>query len=111
MDATRSGNVAHLINHSCEPNCASRVFDNEDESHVAIFALRDLQPGEELTYDYRFAGDEKLPCNCGTARCRGQVNVSAEEENFSAPKSEVTFGLGYCDWPLGVGNGGRAPHP
>ena len=111
VDATRSGNVAHLINHSCDPNCASRVFDNEDESHVAIFALRDLQPGEELTYDYRFAGDEKLPCNCGTARCRGQVNVSAEEENFSAPKSEVTFGLGYCDWPLGVGNGGRAPHP
>jgi hypothetical protein len=32
------------------------------------------RPGEELTYDYRFAGEEKLRCNCGAATCRGWVN-------------------------------------
>ena len=33
-----------------------------------------LQVGEELTYDYRFCGEEQLPCNCGAATCRGRVN-------------------------------------
>lgn len=80
VDATRAGNMAHLINHSCDPNCSSRVFDNGDEAHVAITALRDLHVGEELTYDYRFLGDERLPCNCGTAKCRGEVNWAAAEE-------------------------------
>lgn len=34
--------------------------------------------GEELTYDYRFAGAEKLRCNCGALSCRGWVNKPAE---------------------------------
>ncbi len=38
-----------------------------------------MQAGEELTYDYRFNGEEKLPCNCGAASCRGFVNAPDEE--------------------------------
>ena len=34
----------------------------------------DIPEGDELTYDYRFAGEAKLPCNCGAAACRGFVN-------------------------------------
>ncbi len=37
-------------------------------------ALLCCQAGEELTYDYRFCGEEQLPCNCGAAGCRGRVN-------------------------------------
>jgi hypothetical protein len=37
--------------------------------------------GEELTYDYRFSGDEQLPCNCGAATCRGFVNVDADDDD------------------------------
>ena len=84
VDATRAGNMAHLINHSCDPNCSSRVFDNGDEAHVAITALRDLRVGEELTYDYRFLGDERLPCNCGTAKCRGEVNWGTADSDDAA---------------------------
>ena len=32
------------------------------------------QPWEELTYDYRFGGEEQLNCNCGAPTCRGHVN-------------------------------------
>ncbi|KFG65929.1 putative histone lysine methyltransferase, protein SET, partial [Toxoplasma gondii RUB] len=50
VDATDSGNLARYINHSCEPNCESvRMPHNA----VAIVALRDLLPGEELFYDYQ----------------------------------------------------------
>ncbi len=40
----------------------------------------DIAPRDELTYDYRFNGDEKLPCNCGAATCRGFVNVRDEDD-------------------------------
>lgn len=75
VDATCAGNIAHLLNHSCEPSCYSRVVTVDGCNHVVIFAKRDLAPGEELTYDYRFGSSEKLPCNCGCARCRGFVNI------------------------------------
>ncbi len=34
----------------------------------------DIPAGAELTYDYRFAGEARLPCNCGARSCRGVVN-------------------------------------
>lgn len=80
VDATRAGNLAHLLNHSCNPNCYSRtvpVWDtklNRAVDHVIIFALRDIDAWEELTYDYRFSGDERLTCSCGAPTCRGVVN-------------------------------------
>ena len=34
-----------------------------------------IVPGEELTYDYKFPLEEaKIPCNCGTRRCRKTMN-------------------------------------
>lgn len=68
VDATRSGNMAHLLNHSCNPNCISRTITvrspatGELQDHVIIFAKRDLQPGEELTYDYRYVWGREQGC-------------------------------------------------
>jgi hypothetical protein len=84
IDATAAGNMAHLINHSCDPNCFSRVVLCEGKYRVVISALRKIQPGEELTYDYRFSGDETLICHCGSNKCRGTVNIhntNEEEED------------------------------
>lgn len=53
---------------------------------------RDLASWEELTYDYRFCGEELLPCNCGVARCRGMVNVKATQGHDDAvlvPRSSI----------------------
>ncbi|KAA8531168.1 hypothetical protein F0562_005918 [Nyssa sinensis] len=61
IDATRAGSIAHLINHSCEPNCYSRVISVNGDEHIIIFAKRDIKQWEELTYDYRFFSiDEQL---------------------------------------------------
>ncbi|KAG8060907.1 hypothetical protein GUJ93_ZPchr0002g25677 [Zizania palustris] len=80
IDATRAGSIAHLINHSCEPNCYSRVISVLGDEHIIIFAKRDINPWEELTYDYRFvSSDQRLHCYCGFPKCRGVVNdVEAE---------------------------------
>ncbi|KAK9809202.1 hypothetical protein WJX72_011258 [[Myrmecia] bisecta] len=83
VDATRKGNLAHLLNHSCDPNCYSRTITVQDKrsgrthDHVVICAKKDIPAMQELTYDYRFCGDEQLPCNCGAATCRGHVNEKA----------------------------------
>ena len=77
VDATMHGNAARFINHSCEPNCYSRVINVDGRKHIVIFALRKIYRGEELTYDYKFPiedDDNKLHCNCGARRCRRFLN-------------------------------------
>ena len=89
VDATRAGNMAHLINHSCAPNCYSRLVTVAGETHIVLFALRDIEAGVEISYDYRFASEsERLPCNCGAPKCRGFVNVDvADDDDDEAPKA------------------------
>ncbi|OCT71111.1 hypothetical protein XELAEV_18038019mg [Xenopus laevis] len=77
VDATMHGNAARFINHSCEPNCYSRVIHVEGQKHIVIFALRSIYCGEELTYDYKFPIEDasnKLTCNCGAKKCRRFLN-------------------------------------
>lgn len=56
VDASRAGNVTRFVNHSCAPNCRIRsvIWDSSDAclAHLALYALRDIDVGEELTYDY-----------------------------------------------------------
>lgn len=82
IDATRHGNSARWINHSCRPNC-----EIEEEGHrVFIDAGRDIRAGEELTYDYNLQIGEKHTkkaqrehaCYCGSRGCRG--TMLGEEE-------------------------------
>ncbi|CEP02621.1 hypothetical protein PBRA_002587 [Plasmodiophora brassicae] len=77
IDATKQGNLARYINHSCMPNCKARVVTVGTTRRIAIYALRAIRPGEELSYDYKFADEpeeDKIPCWCGTKRCRGFLN-------------------------------------
>ncbi|XP_063697206.1 histone-lysine N-methyltransferase trithorax [Culicoides brevitarsis] len=75
VDATMRGNAARFINHSCDPNCYSKVVDILGHKHIIIFALRRIIQGEELTYDYKFPfEDDKIPCSCGAKKCRKYLN-------------------------------------
>jgi hypothetical protein len=78
VDATHRGSAARFINHSCEPNCYSRVLAVDGAKRIVICALRDLRAGEELTYNYKFAIENdaqyKLQCYCGAPSCWGTMN-------------------------------------
>lgn len=41
-----------LMNHSCNPNCAARKEDADADDSAMLYALRPIQPGEELTISY-----------------------------------------------------------
>lgn len=77
IDPEIGGNEARWINHSCDPNCEAI----EEEGRVFIYALRDLQPGEELFYDYALQVDEprtkelekECECHCRSTNCRGTM--------------------------------------
>ncbi|SRR5579862_1114134 len=69
--------VAAFINHSCDPNCEV----DEVGGRVLISAIRDIQPGEELTYDYNLYDgdlDDQSLCSCGASSCRGTMYSEAE---------------------------------
>ena len=69
--------MAMYINHSCEPNCET---EEDEQGRVWIIAMRDISPGEELTYDYLlYDGDDEAPCNCGATKCRRTMYSRAEE--------------------------------
>ncbi|HEX5707803.1 MAG TPA: SET domain-containing protein-lysine N-methyltransferase [Pyrinomonadaceae bacterium] len=71
LDGARGGNGTHYINHCCEPNSYMRVT----RGHILFMALRDIQPGEEITMDYvtTYHSDRKR-CRCRAATCRGKLN-------------------------------------
>ena len=77
IDAGTDGNDARFFNHSCDPNCESTV----EKRRVFIEALRDIEPGTELTYDYQIQRedddpeniDEVFACRCGFPQCRGTM--------------------------------------
>jgi len=61
------------INHSCDPNSAVIV---DDVPHVFLAALRDIEVGEEIVYDYSvtmFNDPWEAPCTCGSTICRGKI--------------------------------------
>ncbi|WJX23899.1 [histone H3]-lysine(4) N-trimethyltransferase [Trifolium repens] len=75
VDATKRGGIARFINHSCEPNCYTKVIAVEGEKKIFIYAKRHIKAGEEITYNYKFPlEDKKIPCNCGSKKCRGSMN-------------------------------------
>jgi hypothetical protein len=77
IDATMTGNRARFINHSCNPNCKTKtVLDSVRQTKkILIYCCRKIEPGEEICYDYKFPlEDAKIPCNCGTVKCRGFMN-------------------------------------
>ena len=68
IDGRVGGDATAYINHSCAPNAFMRVVPGEK---VAFFALRDIEPGEEITMDYRDP-DHPPVCRCGADNCRSR---------------------------------------
>lgn len=88
VDGEFKSGPTRFINHSCDPNMRifARVGDHADKHihDLALFAIRDIPKGEELTFDYvdgledmeNDAKDKNLQgemtaCLCGSRKCRG----------------------------------------
>ncbi|CAL1709865.1 unnamed protein product [Somion occarium] len=75
VDATKKGNLGRLINHSCDPNCTAKIITINGEKKIVIYAKQEIELGSEITYDYHFPIEQdKIPCLCGSAKCRGYLN-------------------------------------
>lgn len=59
----------YFVNHSCSPNMGIR-------NELDFIALKDIAPGEELTFDYSVATAERpwaMHCHCDAPLCRGLI--------------------------------------
>ncbi|EPY51100.1 histone H3 methyltransferase Clr4 [Schizosaccharomyces cryophilus OY26] len=91
VDAQTYGDVSRFFNHSCSPNLAIySVIRNHGFRTIydlAFFAIKDIKPLEELTFDYAGVRDNssqssqqsqqmrsskiRRKCKCGATNCRG----------------------------------------
>ena len=71
----RTIDVSSYMNHSCSPTCW--FVHGGDRYEGVMVAVRDLVPGDEITYDYCTSEDCDLTpawdCHCGAGDCRGLV--------------------------------------
>lgn len=118
VDGQKFGSPTRFINHSCNPNCkiipVSTTEPGDDSLyHLAFFALCDIPPGTELTFDYNPFWVEKdtdtdeekdkdkekekvdpnaVTCLCGEDNCRGQLWPNARKQGpgvKSSPNSKA----------------------
>ncbi|XP_060526174.1 probable histone-lysine N-methyltransferase set-23 [Cylas formicarius] len=80
IDPMYYGNIGRYVNHSCEPNSTMVIARiNETVPILSLFASRDIEPGEEITYDYGITDvshleepseTDRTKCLCNSNKCR-----------------------------------------
>jgi uncharacterized protein len=88
IDGGVGGNDARYINHGCDPNCESTTL----KKRIYVEAVRTIEPGEELAYDYQIERDPEDPpnvdeifaCRCGAVKCRGSMLVAPKKPRKKA---------------------------
>jgi [histone H3]-lysine9 N-trimethyltransferase SUV39H len=87
VDGEKFSGPTRFINHSCSPNLRqfSVCYHHRDLKvfNVCFFAVKDLAPDTELTFDYRDdqeteeqdeeEGTAEFECRCGARKCRGKL--------------------------------------
>ncbi|MBN9414274.1 hypothetical protein ABS71_10815 [bacterium SCN 62-11] len=87
VDGSGLDNTARYVNHSCDPNCRVEL----DGKEIWIVADRDLEAGQELSFNYGYdlSEYERFPCACGARNCCGYMlarefwgNLPVERANY-----------------------------
>ncbi|XP_011707268.1 PREDICTED: histone-lysine N-methyltransferase NSD2 isoform X2 [Wasmannia auropunctata] len=86
IDAEPKGNLSRFMNHSCAPNCETQKWTVNGDTRIGLFALRDIESGEELTFNYNLAsdGETRKACLCGASNCSGFIGLKAQKQPVSA---------------------------
>ncbi len=87
LDGNVAWNPARFLNHSCAPNCEAE----KDGDSIWIIASRDIQAGEEITFNYGYDLQDyrDYPCRCGSPDCVGYI---VAEEFFEHVRKLVSPG-------------------
>lgn len=105
IDARNRGSLTRFVNHSCDPNCKTEKWTVEGDTRIAVVALRDIEFGTELTFDYQWKalGSRQLACHCNSSNCSGFIGggkgIDVVEE------STVTRENGYFREPFDTERG------
>jgi SET domain-containing protein len=77
-------------NHSCEPNLGVR-------GQIIFVAMRQIEPGEELTHDWAMTDDDdySMECRCGAKSCRRMITG----KDWRKPELQERYS-GYISWYL-----------
>ncbi|CAL5428499.1 unnamed protein product [Camellia sinensis] len=100
VDAMHKANYASRICHSCRPNCEAKVTAVDGQYQIGIYAVRPIEYGEEITFDYNSVTESKEEyeasvCLCGSQVCRGSyLNLTGEGAFQKVLKDWA--GLGSC---------------
>lgn len=86
----------HYVNHSCNPNAGWK-------GQIFLMAMSDIQPGEEITYDYAMvmhsnpqsASYWTMRCLCGSILCRRDI----AEDDWTRPELQTRYD-GWFNWHL-----------
>lgn len=70
------------INHSCDPNCGIK-------GSLQIVAMRNIDPGEEVTFDYAISesSNYQIQCRCGSAKCRKLITGN----DWKIPELQIRY--------------------
>lgn len=92
IDARFKGSVSRYINHSCDPNCHLLKWRVKGVNRIAITALKDIQAGEELSYDYQFHTKQAMEwkCHCKSKNCRGTMAPEKINQAREGPEKKLT---------------------
>jgi hypothetical protein len=76
IDAMHMGNFSSRMSHSCDPNCQAVIMSCNGRLTIAVYTLRRIEYGEELTFDYASVTEDQdefkaATCLCGMDKCRG----------------------------------------
>lgn len=89
IDGSGLENLARYINHSCDPNCRAEI----SQETIWIVADRDIQPGQELCFNYGFdlTDYQRFPCQCGARVCCGYMLAREFWGEIPQHRGEGTF--------------------
>src|ERR1044072_532388 len=91
IDGSGRRNVARYSNHACRPNAESDV--SERKRKVVIRAIRNIQPGEEINYDYGSdyfkAYLKPIGCKCDACEKKRKKLRAEERERKKRAKARA----------------------
>jgi uncharacterized protein len=88
VDGSGRSNTARYINHACRPNAETDVKKHK----IIITAIKNIQPGDEITYNYGRAYFNAFikPYGCLCASCRQKRLEASRERRRAAARKKAT---------------------